>query len=160
MNKPQLFKQIISELENVYQVAVDAAQRAYETATDEENEAENKYDTLGLEASYLAHGQAKRVAECEADVIKFKKFEVKAFTEDTPISAGALVCLEDEEGEEQYILLSPVAGGLKINYENKLITLITLSAPIGKALTKCLVGDEFEVEIGGDKKYYQVVDIY
>ena len=35
----------------MHQGAVDAAQRAYETAADEENEAENKYDILDLEAS-------------------------------------------------------------------------------------------------------------
>ena len=28
-------------------------------ATNEENKAEDKYDTRGLEASYLAHGQSK-----------------------------------------------------------------------------------------------------
>ncbi|MCU7938595.1 MAG: hypothetical protein KZQ64_09850 [gamma proteobacterium symbiont of Bathyaustriella thionipta] len=44
MNKPRLLKHILAELETVYQVAVNGAQRVYETATDEENEAENKYD--------------------------------------------------------------------------------------------------------------------
>jgi len=37
-----------------------AVQAAHETATHEENIAENKHDTLGFEASYLATGQARR----------------------------------------------------------------------------------------------------
>ena len=68
MNKALLLEKIITVLEITYQNAVEAAMRAYNTATNDENVAENKYDTLALEASYLAHGQALRVAECEADI--------------------------------------------------------------------------------------------
>lgn len=160
MNKTLIYRQILKELENVFQGARDAAQRAYDTATDEENEAENKYDTLGLEASYLAHGQSRRVAECEADLIAFKKLNAHQFTQDRPVSTGALVCIEDEQGFERYILLSPVAGGLKIEYNGKTITLITPSAPIGKALSARMVGDDIMVEICGDRKHYQIMDIF
>lgn len=160
MNKNLLFKQILVELEMVYQGARDAAQRAYDSATDEENEAENKYDTLGLEASYLAHGQSRRVAECEADLIAFKKLEVAPYSKDTPVSVGTLVCIEDELGLQRYILLSPVAGGLKIKYDGNIINLITPSAPIGKALTTCLAGDDIEVKIGDDMKHYHILTVY
>ncbi|MCU7801379.1 MAG: GreA/GreB family elongation factor [gamma proteobacterium symbiont of Lucinoma myriamae] len=165
MNKSLLLKHILAELEHVYHGAVDAAQRAYETATDDENEAENKYDTLGLEASYLAHGQSKRVAECEADVIVFKKLEPLKFLSDNPVAIGALVYIEDELGDEQVIFLSPVAGGLKIKFNNKEITLITQSSPIGKALFACFVDEEIEVAFSNDKKpdnkkLYQITAIY
>lgn len=165
MNKPLLLKHILAELEIVHQSAVDAAQRAYETATDDENAAENKYDTLGLEASYLAHGQSKRVAECEADVMVFKKLEPLEFLSDTPVAIGALVYIEDEMGGEQIIFLSPVAGGLKIKFNNKEITLITPSSPLGKALFTCFVDDEIEVAFFNDnkpdnKKLYQITAIY
>src|SRR3990167_5836127 len=60
LNKAQLLHQVIAHLETALSQAQQAAQTAYEAATDEENIAENKYDTLGLEASYLATGQARR----------------------------------------------------------------------------------------------------
>ena len=63
MNKTHLIAQIIAALEHDLDVVTRAAQSAYEAATAEENIAENKYDTLGLEASYLATGQARRSAE-------------------------------------------------------------------------------------------------
>lgn len=159
MNKTLLFKQILAELENVFQGARDAAQRAYETATDEENEAENKYDTLGLEASYLAHGQSKRVAQCEADLIRFKKLKNITNSEESSISNGALVCIEDEVGSKQYILLSPVAGGLKLTYNGNDITLVTQSSPIGKALNSQFVGDDITVKTGSEKKHYQIISV-
>ena len=160
MNKSLLLKQIIAELEVVHQCAVDAAQRAYETATDEENEAENKYDTLGLEASYLAHGQSKRVAECEADLIVISKLKEIDFLPDMPVSIGALVCIENAERVKQFVFLSPVAGGLKINFNQIEITIVTPSSPLGKAISTCLVGDDIEVSMGDNKKMLQITAVY
>jgi hypothetical protein len=60
MHKPTVHQLILDKLRIDLDIAERAAQTAYETATHEENIAENKYDTLGLEASYLAAGQAKR----------------------------------------------------------------------------------------------------
>ncbi len=157
MNKSHLIEHILLELEDVFQGAVAAAQRAYDTATDEENEAENKYDTLGLEASYLAHGQSKRVAQCEADLIAFKKLKIVDFTSGTSVATGALVKIEDDKGIEQFVFLSPVAGGLKINFENIEITLVTPSSPLGKVLSGCVEGDDIVVQLGDDKVFYQVM---
>ena len=160
MDKHFLHKQIISELEIVYQGAVDAAQRAYDTAVDEENEAENKYDTMGLEASYLAHGQSQRVEECLNDLITFKALHVIHVSPQTPISIGVLIYLEDEFGEEQIIFLSPVAGGLKILFDKREMTLITPSSPIGKKLSSSIVGDEISVNIKNDVKRYEIIKVF
>ena len=73
MNKKLLAETLLIALSDVHQSAVDAAKRAYDTATDNENVAENKYDTLALEAAYLAQGQSLRVEQCEADLIAFKE---------------------------------------------------------------------------------------
>ena len=61
MNKTDVHRLLLGKLEVDLDVLQRAAQTAYEAATHEENVAENKYDTLGLEASYLATGQARRV---------------------------------------------------------------------------------------------------
>jgi hypothetical protein len=57
--KRRLIDHLIIELEANYETALTVAKRAHSTATDQANIAENKYDTLGLEAAYLAEGQAK-----------------------------------------------------------------------------------------------------
>jgi len=49
MNKQTVHQLILDKLRVDLDIAERAAQTAYETATHEENIAENKYDTLGLE---------------------------------------------------------------------------------------------------------------
>ena len=50
-----------------------------------ESVAETKWDTFGLENSYLAHGQSVRVAECETDLAYFRKF---SFAESDEVTDG------------------------------------------------------------------------
>jgi len=159
VNKILLHKKILTELEMLLQCATDAVQRAYETAVDEENEAENKYDTMGLEASYLVQGQSQRVEECENDCSIFSRMQAVDFTADKAINVGALVQIEDADGEGQSLFLSPVAGGLKVLFEKQEITLITPLSPIGKLLISSFVGDSIFITVAGDKKYYEIISI-
>jgi len=160
MDKSLLLKHIIDELKNVHQAAVDAATRAYETATHEENAPEHKYDTLSLEASYLAHGQAQRVAECEDDLAKYDKLEAKVFTNQDTIALGCLVHLIDENDIDKYVFLGPAAGGLKLTFEGREIIVVTPSAPLGDTLSGQQVDDELEVHIGDDRKIFDIVELF
>ena len=60
MDKFVLRQQVLERLAEDLRQAEQAVRAAHEAATHEENIAENKYDTLGLEAAYLATGQARR----------------------------------------------------------------------------------------------------
>lgn len=160
MNKQLLHDAIINALQAVHQGAVDAALQAHDTATNKETVAENKYDTFGLEASYLAHGQAKRVAEYEADLAAFEGLVATEFYADSSIAIGALIHLEDIAGVGQWLFLSPAAGGLKLCFDYKHITLITVSSPLGTALIGCSVGDEVELKIAARNKTYEIMAIY
>lgn len=53
MDKSLLRQQVLERLAEDLLRVEQAAQAAHEAATHEENIAENKYDTLGLEAAYL-----------------------------------------------------------------------------------------------------------
>ena len=159
MDKELLHATILAELNTLRQDAINAAMQAYKTATHEENIADNKYDTLGLEASYLAQGQAKRVAECEANLTTFAELKVTHFTLQSAISLGALIYLMDDLGSQQILFLAPVSGGLKINFSELTITLITPSAPLGKKLTGCYVDDEIDIELASQKHHYDITAI-
>ena len=160
MDKTLLLKQILDEFEAVYQGAVNAAMLAYDTATHGENVAENKYDTLGLEAAYLAQGQAQRVDECKADLAAFKGLAATKFSPDKSVAIGALVIIKDEQGSEQSLFLGPAAGGLKLTFHQKDIMIITPSAPLGAALLGHFVHDEIEMNVGGQNKHYEITAIY
>ncbi|WP_299013031.1 GreA/GreB family elongation factor [uncultured Photobacterium sp.] len=160
MDKSQLLKHIVDELKKVHQSAVDAATRAYETATHEENAPEHQYDTLSLEASYLAQGQAQRVAECEDELTKYAQLKPRTFSEDDKVTIGCLVQLVDEEDKEKYIFLGPAAGGLKLTFDGIAISIVTPSAPLGQALSEQHIDDEVEVYIGHERKTFEIVAIF
>ena len=146
MDKTLLHQLISSALQSRYDTALAAAKQAYETATHEENVAENKYDTLGLEASYLAEGQSRRVTEAELELKRFEHLSVKCFGEEDRIQFGAKIDLRDLDSQSlTEVFLSPVAGGLNIELESRQILLVTDQAPLGKALMGAYLGDEIYV---------------
>lgn len=142
MDKQRLQQQVIQLLENDLAAAIRAAQTAHEAATHEENVAENKYDTLGLEASYLAAGQARRVEEIRQALQAWRTVQLRAFDEQVGIQLGALVELSSDNGKRQCLLLGPDGAGLKVQGDNGEIILITPRAPLGQQLLGQGIGDE------------------
>ena len=155
MDKKALLARIVQQLEAVYQNAIDAANRAHQSATDTESIAENKYDTQGLEAAYLAEGQARRVHDCEQDLREFQSFvDVSDSQWVQRVGFGTYVVIEDSAGNTRQLFMSQVAGGLKFDWQGSELMLITPSAPLGKAMQGLEIGDEFEVSVKGEKKTY------
>lgn len=159
MDKAQLHQSILLALEKSLVIAEKAALQAYDTATNSESVAENKYDTFGLEASYLAAGQSKRVEQCASDIELFKKLKPKHFNDDDTISIGALVSLNDINNQKSHFFLSPVSGGLKVNHLEIEFSLITTSTPLGKLLIDRTLGEEFELVLGNKSRQYEIVNI-
>ena len=60
MKKAELIKQIVASLTENLELLQKAARASHEEATHESSRAESKYDTRGLEAAYLAGGQARQ----------------------------------------------------------------------------------------------------
>ncbi|SEQ65928.1 hypothetical protein SAMN03159444_02192 [Pseudomonas sp. NFACC02] len=159
MNKQQILQRIIEKLEVDLDIAIRAAQTAYETATHEENIAENKYDTLGLEASYLAAGQARRVEEIRQSLTRYQNLVLKPFDETRGIQSGDLIVLESASGAEQHLFLGPDAAGLKIRVDDTLITVITDRAPLGQNLLGKFDGDEVQISVNGSRQSFEVIHI-
>lgn len=153
-----LLTQFITALEAVHENALVAATRAHEAATDNENIAENKYDTLAVEAAYLAHGQSLRVEQCTKDIEAFKGLDVtRAFVK---VSLGALVLVLDDHEQEKWLFFAPCAGGLKVLLKGKSIMVVTASSPLGEQLELTAVGQEVIVKIAGQQVCYEVLEIH
>ncbi|WNN38240.1 GreA/GreB family elongation factor [Pseudomonas inefficax] len=142
MDKPSLLAQIVAALEHDLNVLTRAAQTAYEAATAEENIAENKYDTLGLEASYLATGQARRSAEIRKALVTYQQLLLRDHDPARGVQVSNLVTLEDEHGGQRRLFLGPEAAGLKIGAGDGLVTVITPRSPLGQQLLGKKVDDE------------------
>ncbi len=159
LNKQSVLELIIARLVIDLDVAQRAAQTAYETATHEENIAENKYDTLGLEASYLAAGQARRVEEIRQSLVLFQNLSLRPFDEQRGIQIGDLLSLEAGNGSQQQLFLGPDAAGLKIYLGDVLITVITTRAPLGQNLLGKAEGDVVEIIINGARQSFEVTQV-
>lgn len=160
MNKELLHQAIIKALIDKHDIAYQATQTAIQSATDKENIPEHKYDTLSLEAAYLVHGQAQRVEQSLKELQRFKSLSVKSFAAQDEIGLTALVELYDLNLDtSKWFFLSPVAGGLAIQFEQRDIQLITNESPLGKLLYGKQLGDELELNIAGNHKYYEIVTL-
>lgn len=142
MDKNQVVTLVKQELENQLRIAVSSANAAHSTATHSESVAENKYDTFGLEASYLAHGQSERVEQLKASIDQLNGLVIKGFDESEAVELSALVELEDAQGNLSYVFIAPSGGGVKVQIEDKIIVVVTPLAPLGKALIGKYVEDE------------------
>jgi transcription elongation GreA/GreB family factor len=132
-----------------------AAKTAHEAATHEENVPDNKYDTLSLEASYVAQGQANRAQELRWALHDYQTLELLEFGVDAAVRLTALVELEAEDGEARTVLIGPQEGGLKLLLEGEEIMVITPASPLGASLIGKCVGDS--VSIG--RKVFEIVGI-
>lgn len=110
-----------------------SARSAHADATDEQNKAENKYDTRGLEASYLARGQSRQAMEVAQALEQYSALPLRAFSPDDPIDLGALVVL-DAGGETTGYFIGPSAGGTEVTCEGTGVVVITPHSPLGRRL--------------------------
>ena len=157
MNKPLLQQLIHERLQADLALAQRAAQSAHEAATHEENIAENKYDTLGLEASYLAAGQSRRVEEIRQALAAWEGLRLRSFDGAQGIQLGALVWLVDARGVEQCLLLGPDGAGLKVTLDAQQVRVISPRAPLGQRLLGCGPGDEIEIRVGDRLQRFEIL---
>ena len=158
MNKRALTKKIIAALADELEIYFKAALASRAEATHEQSRAESKYDTRGLEASYLAHGQSRQAAEIESAIAAFGKLAARSFQPGEPAGLGAFVELE-HAGERMFYFIGPKAGGTEIAHDKKAVLIITPQSPLGEQLCGKKVGDVLQLQLPGDRRQYCVVAV-
>jgi hypothetical protein len=140
LNKPALVREIIAALSAGLENYARSARSAHAEATDEQNKAENKYDTRGLEASYLARGQSRQALEVAQTLEQFRLLPLRAFSPTDPIDLGALVTVQ-AGGETTRYFIGPGGGGTEVTCEGEVVVVITPQSPLGcKLAGKTLKG--------------------
>ena len=91
MNKRRVIDLVNEKLRAQFDLLKRASDSARLDATDEESRARSKYETQGLETSYLAAGQAARAEDVAATIIAFNAATFPPFNDKDPIAEGALV---------------------------------------------------------------------
>jgi transcription elongation GreA/GreB family factor len=158
MRKALLIKQIVASLAESLEVLAKAARASHAEATHESSKAESKYDTRGLEAAYLAGGQARQAKEIMDSIKLYEGLKTKDFSPDEPIELTALVELE-ADGARSLYFLGPKNGGLEIEYQRKEITVITPQSPLGQNLMGKKTGQSWTTKLGGSTLKYHIVSV-
>lgn len=158
MNKRALIQKILAHLEGELALYHRAALTARAEATDEQSKAENKYDTRGLEASYLARGQSRQAAETERTLEMFEKLDVRVFKAGEGIELGALVELETR-GTRTFYFLGPGAGGTEIIQGKQEVLVITPQSPLGQQLVGRKQGEKMKLTLGSTQQDCRVLSV-
>ncbi len=149
-----ILKALLAELDEELRRLLAANERASAGATDNETRAETKWDTCGLESSYLARGHAEQFKTRAAEVHNLRGFVAPDYA-GRPIGVGALVEVE-MGGEAMLFFLLHCGGGIDLVVESREVTVITPESPVGAALLDQQVGDTFSFRVGLSGKILDV----
>jgi transcription elongation GreA/GreB family factor len=158
MNKRALIKKIVARLADELEVYFRAAQASRAEATHEQSKAENKYDTRGLEASYLARGQSRQAAEIQGAIAAFEKVDARKFGPGEPIDVGAFVELEFN-GDKTAYFIGPRAGGTEVLHQKREVLVITAQSPLGAQLLGRKQDEILNLNFGGAQRQYRVTAV-
>jgi transcription elongation GreA/GreB family factor len=156
MDKSSLQQQVLERLAADLQQAEQAARAAHETATHEENIAENKYDTLGLEAAYLATGQARRAEGIRQAMAHWRQFRPLPYDASKGIQLGALVCLVSADDKQQLLFIGPAGGSMTLATGDQPVQVISSESPLGRAMLGKCEGDEVSIQIPPNRQQFEV----
>ena len=158
MKKAQLVKQIITSLTESLGLLEKAARASHEEATHESSKAESKYDTRGLEAAYLAGGQARQAKEILSAIEAYEALVIRDFAPGEPVELTALVEL-DADGTRSTYFIGPKSGGLEIEHRRRAIMVITPQSPLGQILMGRKAGQRWVAKLGGSNVKYHIVSV-
>jgi transcription elongation GreA/GreB family factor len=158
MNKRSLIKKIVSRLTEELEIYCRAARASRTEATHEQSKAENKYDTRGLEASYLARGQSKQAAELQGAIAAFEKLDARKFGESEPVDVGAFVELE-LDGEKAAYFVGPRAGGTEVMHDKQEVLVITPESPLGQQIMGKKQGEVMKLNLANAQNKCRVMKV-
>lgn len=144
MDKSQFFIRLIETLRQECMHAIKASKDAAEYATDEESRAESQWDTQGLEAAYLAAGQAGQARQWAEAVEELQSERETLLKPRKTIGLGALFSCDLGDRAEWYFFAG-VAGGHVVPMEQGDVTVITSRSTLASSLLGLQSGDTFSL---------------
>jgi transcription elongation GreA/GreB family factor len=154
-DKGKLKTELIAALTAAVETARAAHRAATEGATHTEARQENDKDTRGLEQSYLARGQAQRVAEIEIGLAQVSAMTLRSFAAGDAVALGALVTLEEGDAE-RLVFVAPHGGGTVLSGD---VRVVTPSSPFGSTLLGKHVDDAVNVPLQDRVRSLVIIDI-
>ena len=160
MDKKILLEGLLVHLEKELSILTTAANNARAASIDEESVAETQYDTLAIEAGYLAEGQAKRAQDIQIEIKQLTQLSTEKCLANSPINIGSLVLLSNTADVEKWFYIAPAGAGFRIEVDQRLITVITPKSPLGKSIIDKYVGDDIHLHIDNRTLIFEIIAVY
>jgi hypothetical protein len=148
ISKRIIVQQIIEQLTQQLTTLADASRAMHADASDEQNVAEDKYDTRALETAFLASSQARLATEAEQALAAYQNLKLHRFGDHAAIDLTALVELESN-GVVTHYFLGPKGGGIEVQHRGAEILVITTESPLGRQLMGKKTGDRVKLQNRG-----------
>ncbi|CAM3975232.1 hypothetical protein ROSA5918_16965 [Roseateles saccharophilus] len=114
---------------------------------------------MGLEAAYLATGQARRAEAIRQAIANWRQFRPGSYDAGKGIQLGALVCLVDADDKQQQLFLGPGGGSMTLVSGAQIVQVISSEAPLGKALLGKCEGDAVSIEVAPVRRQFEVLRV-
>lgn len=157
-DKRRVMERLIELLSSSHQQMVEFAEGVRRDATHEEAKPENDKDTRALEQTYLARGQAMRAEALVEQIALLRSLELGKFASGTPISAGALIALADDDST-RCLFFAPHGGGQEFAVDGVQVTVVTPVSALGRALLGRQAGDEIELRVRNAMRSYEIEEV-
>jgi hypothetical protein len=159
VDKARLLEELVARLEIDLENVTAAQKAAQEGATHEENRSESDKDMRATEVSYLARGQAERVISLREELGVLRGLVLRKFGVETPLSAGALVHLDDGERVSLCWLLPAGAGERFALPGGGELRVVTPRSPLGQSLLGLVQGDVCGLDTAEGSREYEIVEV-
>jgi len=146
--KAEIIRKILVHLKDELASLSTAANNAHLAAIDDQSVAETQYDTLAIEASYLAEGQSRRVQALKRSIAELKALPLKRCQQ---VRLGSLVQLSQDCGENHWFFIASAAAGFRCETNGQQITVITPQSPMGSVMMEKSVNDAIQLLIGNNQ---------
>lgn len=164
--KKQIIDAFIAHFESELKLLEQAVSSARDAATHEEAKSEDKHDTRGIEASYLAGAQAARAEELKQVILDYKLLAEEAtLRAASTVAVGALLAIQPLENEKPkgrtlHSLFALRGGGATVTLEGQTYSVVTPTSPLGEALLGASAGEEVEIESKAGLRTYLLISVH
>ena len=157
--KETLLDLAIADIEEQIETAERGRKDAIEESKAHKGAMASRYDTFKEEAQYLAGGFAARIQELSSQLVALKSMQTRLVV-NSKVSGGAIVEVEDVDtrAKTKYFLLA-AGGGNVYEVGGEQYSILTVQAPLARALFDKIEGDEAEITIQGTTKHLLVVSV-
>jgi transcription elongation GreA/GreB family factor len=161
MDKEFLLEQLVARLRRSATVASEAGAAAAVEARDGATPAERREDArTALEFGALARGQALRAHRTGEEIEALAQFRPAPLPPGARVGLGAVVEIEDESdgGSGRTFFLAPAGAGVELSGPggDGVLSVVTPTSPVGRAVMGRRAGDEIEVVVQGRTRAWTI----